>query len=602
MERIGLEPGTEIGGYRIVNQLGSGAMGVVYRAIDGGGQPVAFKILRSSVIDADELRVRLIREAAALRRVNHPAVAAMLDAETDADDTFIVTELIDGPTLDEYVADNGPLPPKELHFFGARLLSALEAVHAANVVHRDMKPNNILMSKDGPVLIDFGIAHGMQDSRLTATGLVVGTPGYLAPELINGDNPNSATDIWGWAAVLVFAATGRPPFGIGGFETILSRAMSGKADVDGLDERIAVALRGALAVRPEHRWSPHEVLEELSASAHDPLGVQPFFDTTEDLPPEQVLGTLGPHNPHDEDLTQVRLEPRTQYAENTADTQVLNDGSGSTKVLPAQPATDEPLPPSIPAAPPQQFGRPPGPSGDYGTFDERSGVPYPPGQSPYSQEESPYPPSYDYAGYVRPTPRPRPFVIGIGALAGILFASIYPVQAGAAVIAILLVFRIVGVSWDAFHSRREYKGPSKREVLVASVSFPWHVVRGVVGLIPGLLIGLATFVIVGGSLWWLLDSGALPINIDDAASYMRGRQLVVGIAVFSALALMWFGPLSRLTRQGGRVAVQGLFPGSFTSLIVAFLLAGLALYALLMILNGIDIVWDPLQEPPSFRE
>lgn len=186
-------------------------MGVVYRAIDDGGHPVAFKLLRTDSLPKDELRARVEREAASLRKINHPSVAAMLDLEIDDDEMFIVYELIEGPTLDTWVADNGPLSSQQLADTATDLYDALAAVHEAGVIHRDMKPNNIIMSDHGPVLIDFGLAHGLEDHRLTRTGLVMGTPGYLAPELVNGQAPSQSSDLWGWGAVLAFAATGRLP-------------------------------------------------------------------------------------------------------------------------------------------------------------------------------------------------------------------------------------------------------------------------------------------------------------------------------------------------------------------------------------------------------
>lgn len=167
-------------------------MGVVYRAIDDGGHPVAFKLLRTDSLPKDELRARVEREAASLRKINHPSVAAMLDLEIDDDEMFIVYELIEGPTLDTWVADNGPLSSQQLADTATDLYDALAAVHEAGVIHRDMKPNNIIMSDHGPVLIDFGLAHGLEDHRLTRTGLVMGTPGYLAPELVNGQAPPKA--------------------------------------------------------------------------------------------------------------------------------------------------------------------------------------------------------------------------------------------------------------------------------------------------------------------------------------------------------------------------------------------------------------------------
>ncbi|NKY40708.1 serine/threonine-protein kinase, partial [Cellulomonas septica] len=230
MERIGLTPGSDIGGYRIVAPLGSGGMGTVYRAVDGGGTAVALKLLHPQLGSDAVARDRLRREVRALQKLRHPGVAAILDAEADSTEAFLVTELVDGDTLEEHVRERGPLDAQDLLDLAEGLRAALAAVHGAGVVHRDLKPANVLVTDDGPVLIDFGIAQAAGDAPLTSDGLVIGTPGYLAPELLDGDEPTAASDYWGWAAVLAFAATGRAPFGTRPLEAVLSRARSGTAD------------------------------------------------------------------------------------------------------------------------------------------------------------------------------------------------------------------------------------------------------------------------------------------------------------------------------------------------------------------------------------
>jgi len=205
VERSGLEPGAEIGGYTVVAPLGSGGMGTVYRAVDGGGHEVALKMLHPDPADSSA-RPRLMREVASLQRLDHPAVAAVLDAETDSADAFLVTELVDGTDLDRLVTEHGALDGDALLALADGLRVALDAIHAAGVVHRDLKPANVVMTGDGPVLIDFGLAQAEADPRLTSAGMVAGTPGYLAPELLDGDDPGESADWWGWAALLVFAA------------------------------------------------------------------------------------------------------------------------------------------------------------------------------------------------------------------------------------------------------------------------------------------------------------------------------------------------------------------------------------------------------------
>ena len=173
----------ELGGYRLLEQLGSGGMGVVYLAVDGENNPVAVKVLHSHIANDETSRKRLAREVRTLRRIKHPRIAEVLDAELESEQPFIVTEFVDGMTLSDDVKENGPFAEDELVHFGHALLDALNAVHSAGVIHRDLKPANIMIMDGEPMVIDFGIAQAADEVKVTATGLVMGTPGYLSPEL-----------------------------------------------------------------------------------------------------------------------------------------------------------------------------------------------------------------------------------------------------------------------------------------------------------------------------------------------------------------------------------------------------------------------------------
>ncbi len=285
--RGGLPTGSEVGGYRILARLGAGAMGAVYEAEDGGGNLVAMKFLHAHLDVDAQGRDRLRREAVALQRLRHPAVAQILDVELDGSEAFIVTELVDGPNLEEEIATGGPLDARDLFELADQLAEALEAVHSAGVVHRDLKPSNVLVTQNGPVLIDFGIAHGLDEARATSTGLVMGTPGYLAPELLEGAAPSANSDWWGWSAVLAFAATGRPPFGMRPVEAVLARARTGEADLAGLGPRTAGALAAALRADPARRLGPSEVAEVLRRAADegDSPTASPATGATAIVPP-----------------------------------------------------------------------------------------------------------------------------------------------------------------------------------------------------------------------------------------------------------------------------------------------------------------------------
>ena len=270
---LDLEPGGMVGGYTLIERLGAGAMGSVWRVEDGGGQTYAMKILRDSLNDDNDLRKdvpareRLRREAMAMRKIRHPGVCQIVDMELDDAVAFIVTELIDGRNLKEDVAVNGRYVGDDLERLASRLIAAVKAVHAAGIVHRDIKPTNVMVAARGPVLVDFGIAMGEGESHVTRTGLVMGTPGFIAPEIIEGAESSEATDWWSCAAVLAFAATGQPVFGTKPMMTVLERAASGNANLAGLPAATTAALRSALDPHPENRCTPDELLDAIRRDA-----------------------------------------------------------------------------------------------------------------------------------------------------------------------------------------------------------------------------------------------------------------------------------------------------------------------------------------------
>ena len=254
---------SRLGPYRLVQQLGEGGMGVVHLALDRQGKAVAIKVLRPHVAHDPDARARLAREVDTLELIRHPNVAPVLDADLEGPRPYLVTKYVPGPPLDDYVAEHGPLRGEELTRLADGLATAREAIHAAGVIHRDVKPGNVLIVDGDPVLIDFGIAHAVDDIRLTMTGLVMGTPGYLAPEIVEGADVSEATDWWGWAATLAFAATGQPPYGRGPMEAVLARVARGEANLGGTDPDLQPLLRAALNPHPDARPSNEEVIEAL---------------------------------------------------------------------------------------------------------------------------------------------------------------------------------------------------------------------------------------------------------------------------------------------------------------------------------------------------
>lgn len=279
LSALNLEAGSLVGGYTLISRLGSGAMGSVWRVRDDGGHQYAMKILRDSLSDddspqqqRDELtaRERLRREAMALQKVRHPGVCGIVDMELDDALAFIVTELIEGKNLREDVRVNGRYVGDDLERLARKLIEAVRAVHAAGIVHRDIKPTNVMVSSTGPVLVDFGIAMGEGESHVTRTGLVMGTPGFIAPEIIDGAESDEMTDWWSVASVLAFAATGKPVFGTKPMMTVLERAAAGSADLAGLPAGTMTAFRAALNPDRTKRCSPEDLLQAIAVDALNP--------------------------------------------------------------------------------------------------------------------------------------------------------------------------------------------------------------------------------------------------------------------------------------------------------------------------------------------
>ncbi|MFJ5047199.1 serine/threonine-protein kinase [Streptomyces sp. NPDC088719] len=207
-----------IGPYPLLGRLGAGGMGRVYLARSAGGRTVAVKVVHEEHIANGEFRARFRREIEAARRVGGRYTAPVLDADADADAPWVATGYVPGPSLEQAVREHGPLPAESVRALAEGLLRALRGIHAAGIVHRDLKPSNVLLTVDGPRVIDFGIARALQvsvESLLTSTGMVIGSPGFMAPEQILGEETGPGADVFSLGCVLMYAATGRLPFGAG---------------------------------------------------------------------------------------------------------------------------------------------------------------------------------------------------------------------------------------------------------------------------------------------------------------------------------------------------------------------------------------------------
>ncbi|WP_460341133.1 serine/threonine-protein kinase [Actinoallomurus acanthiterrae] len=247
-----------VGGYRLIGRLGAGGQGVVYLGESPSGERVAVKLLRFGG-DARERRY-FAKELAAARKVDPFCTARILDADVEGDLPYIVSEFIDGPSLRQVVREDGPLRGSVLHRLAIGTATALVAIHQADVVHRDFKPANVLLGPDGPRVIDFGVAHVVD---ATISGHVIGTPAFMAPEQLRNEPPGRATDMFAWGGTLVYAATGRPPFGEDHLGAVVSRIQHMPPDLGDFNGPLREIAAACLDKDPARRPSARQALSWL---------------------------------------------------------------------------------------------------------------------------------------------------------------------------------------------------------------------------------------------------------------------------------------------------------------------------------------------------
>ncbi|MEV6079591.1 ABC transporter substrate-binding protein [Streptomyces sp. NPDC052069] len=257
-----------IGEYRTLVRLGAGGMGVVYLARSPGGALAAVKVIRAEHAADPGFRARFRREAEAAARITGPWVVPVTGADTEAREPWLATAFVPGPSLAETIGTQGALPAATVRALGARLAAALVAVHGAGLVHRDVKPGNVLLALDGPRLIDFGIARHEGATALTATDAVIGTPGYLAPEQASAGPVGPACDVFSLGCVLVYAATGRRPFGDGAAAGVLFRTVHEEPDLRGLPPGLRALTAACLAKDPSARPTADQVYRALADEAY----------------------------------------------------------------------------------------------------------------------------------------------------------------------------------------------------------------------------------------------------------------------------------------------------------------------------------------------
>ncbi|WP_374970520.1 serine/threonine-protein kinase [Terrabacter sp. BE26] len=568
-----------IGPYRLIEEIGEGGMGVVHLALDPRGRAVAVKVLRSHVAHDADARQRLAREVDTLSRIRDARVATVIDADVMAPRPYIVTRYVPGPALDEVVEDHGAMAPADLLRLARGIAEAIRSIHACGVVHRDIKPGNVLIEDGDPVLIDFGIAHLQDDVRHTVGGLVMGTPGYLSPELVEGAAITDATDWWGWAATITYAASGRPPFGRGRMDAVLARVRAGEVDLDGVDPRLVPLLRASLS--PDPRLRPHadEVIAALELYAAGQAATVP-----------------SPSG---------RLWDDGRSGAMPGDTQTV--AGGSTAVMPpVAPTAVQPVaqPPAASAPLVEEPGRWAPPAGR-----RRVAAPPPPAREPHWDDPAPpgeWDGDWDDDDWEEREPVQRegdpriglPMRTGVLATVAVAWVGAlmaWPGIALVAVAALSALARATDRSVTALVLRRYDYGRRRSDVPFAVVSSPWHLVVGAVATVVGLLLPVA--VGLAG-----VFATALMLSGTRGSDLGPGAPPTLAVGGLLGLLTLWWGPGGASLRRGSRSMARRLVPAGLTSQVVSGVLAVFGVVAAVAALrHGVSFTWNPFSASPFGR-
>ncbi|WP_406495410.1 protein kinase [Streptomyces sp. NBC_00846] len=429
MEKLGPADPQRIGAYRLLGRLGAGGMGQVYLARSDRGRTVAIKLVRGDLAEQGEFRDRFRQEVRAARQVGSVWTAPVLDADTEAAVPWVATGYVAGPSLQATVSGRagaragattgtyGPLPERSVHILGAGLAHALQAIHAAGLIHRDLKPSNILLTIDGPRVIDFGIARALDtvaDGGLTRTGALIGSPGSMAPEQVRGERVTPACDVFCMGSVLAYASTGRLPFGSSdsGVHAQMFRIAQEDPDLTGVPVDLVELIRDCLSKDPAARPTTDAILERLADD-----------DTAEPWLPGALIAQLGRH------AVELLDSEDPEEAAEVAEEAPLPDMAPP---LPPAPTdrpvhtrptiVDAPAPTPVPAPPPglpsPAYGYPPltaqpHPAQGFGPPQNQPGYGYPQQHPSQNHPQQPQPgfgatPPYGpfYPGAPQPVPEP----------------------------------------------------------------------------------------------------------------------------------------------------------------------------------------------------
>ncbi|WP_218010115.1 serine/threonine-protein kinase [Actinomadura chibensis] len=601
--------GDRIGHYSVLQTLGEGGMGVVYLGADPEGRNVAIKVLRPAVAGDATARRRLAREVDSMRRVHSPHVAEILDADVTADQPYIVTQYVPGRTLEEIVEEGGPIYGPGLQRLGVGLASALSAIHGAGIVHRDLKPGNVMLVDGEPVVIDFGIAQAADATRLTATGMVIGTPGYLAPEIIEGEDAGPPSDVHAWAGTVAYAATGRPPFGSGTFESIFYKIMQGTPDLDGVPDAMLPVLRSAMARHPAERPTAVNLVQltrriHIEATITDQTRVDRHYPAPSPPSSSSAPSASSTSQPIDETAPDhSRQFSMPLPAPPPPEVQARPTTPGST-AIPAAAVTPPPAPAPPPAQPKDFVGQlppaapppvpPPGPAptraGEryqqhgYARVNpppnpyDQGGYPpqyAPPNQPPPSQPPPPQPPAGPYDARTQDAQRrvedraraerdrPKPYgwyrVLSFLVLVGLLgFAHLAPLFAVGVTVAGVLVLRMADKAAKGMEGRQTRRGPRSGDAVAAAFRTPLH--------LPGALMSTL--------LWTSLSlaAGLIMLGVLIFARSAMTASTAIAYSAMAVIGLLCLAPGSGAPRRQLARIWGAVFPRAEAALAGALIL------------------------------
>jgi serine/threonine protein kinase len=555
-------------------------MGVVHLA-QGPQGLVAVKVLHPDTTESASARLRLAREVETMRRVRSAFVAEVLDADVTGEFPYIVTRYVPGPTLEAMVRTRGPLSGSGLRRLAYGTAEALTAIHAAGVVHRDLKPGNVMLTDDRPVVIDFGIAQSPDATRLTQTGLVMGTPGYLAPEVIEGEPSSPASDVHSWGATMAYAATGRQPYGTGGdsFQTIFYRIVSGRADLSGVPAPLVPLLSAALARDPAHR--PSASWLSAQASALDLSAAGPAA-TAVGPRPTATLTSAG-HGPNGVSQSPNGVSQGPNGADRKSSRKDRKAAQGRRPPGPAYPAPKQaardvadllppvgyaPFPPPAPAssARPAGSARP-----------ASSARPAAPAPRPNGGPAAPGLPAAQGPAAGRTTMAGLAIMIAAVALTLIL-----PVAGLVVSLAVITLLRAADQAQSSLAVRRSVHGPRASDLLVVLVTAPLSVARAL--LTEALMAPLAF--IVGAAVYVATLTLTRSLELPRAGAYA------------AAAIVAWYGvgpgsarPRRQLNRMAGALARTPL-----TAALTALAVWALAAAAVTFAASQVPCYW-PVMSP-----